>query len=286
MYKRIKITNVKTGGRRLKMNCKNCGKLVEGNDKFCPYCGAKMIETEEEKKTEVQQETKGEEKMEEKIEEKNAVETEEKTGKKPHLLRNVAIAAVALCAIGYAVSGSKNKSNLSPQKTEIIEKLKENAPLQSTYFELWDGTTYSFVNDDKWEIRYADETISVRIPEKEIQECLSNRFGTDELGNDGTFAYILGKNKINIYLDTEISEGTLTFIGYDVGEDEYTLTIDGEDYYASDDLKEYLDQYGLYETLLDDVEKFREDLSSMDLKFQDILLLDATDIAKYLEKDK
>ena len=272
------------------MNCKNCGNLVEGNDKFCPYCGAKMIETEEEKKTEDQREMKGEEQMEEKIEEKteekNAVETEEKTGKKSHLLRNVAIAAVALCAIGYAVSGSKNKSNLSPQKTDIIEKLKEHAPLQSTYFELWDGTTYSFVNDDKWEVRYADETISVRIPEKEIQECLSNRFGTDELGNDGTFAYILGKNKINIYLDTEISEGTLTFIGYDVGEDEYTLTIDGEDYYASDDLKEYLDQYGLYETLLDDVEKFREDLSSMDLKFQDILLLDATDIAKYLEKDK
>ena len=112
------------------------------------------------------------------------------------------------------------------------------------------------------------------------------RFGTDELGNDGTFAYIFGKNQINIYLHTEISEGTLSIMMYDVGNDECTLMIDGEEYYASDDLKEYLDQYGLYETLLDDVEKFREDLSSMDLKFQDILLLKDTDIAKYLEKDK
>lgn len=260
------------------MNCKNCGKLVEGNDKFCPYCGAKMIETEGEKKTEVQQETKGEEKMEEKI--------EEKTEKKSHLLRNVAIAAMALCAIGYAISGSKNKSNLSPQKTGIIEKLKENAPLQSIYFDQWDDTVYRFTNDDKWEVQYSEENVSVRITEPEIQECLSKRFGTDELENDGTFAYIFGKNQINIYLHTEISEGTLSIMMYDVGNDECTLMIDGEEYYASDDLKEYLDQYGLYETLLDDVEKFREDLSSMDLKFQDILLLKDTDIAKYLEKDK
>ena len=272
------------------MNCKNCGKLVEGNDKFCPYCGAKMIETEEEKKTEDQREMKGEEQMEEKIEEKteekNAVETEEKTGKKSHLLRNVAIAAVALCAIGYAVSGSKNKSNLSPQKTEIIEKLKENAPLQSTYFELWDGTTYSFVNDDKWEVRYSEENVSVRITEPEIQECLSDGFGTEKLGNDGTFAYIFSEDQINIYLDTEITEGNLTIIMYDIGLEKCTLMIDGEEYYASDELKEYLDQYGLYETLQEDIDQFRDDLSSMDLTVQDILLLKDTDIAKYLEKDK
>lgn len=28
------------------MYCKNCGKLVEEGNKFCPYCGTKVIETE------------------------------------------------------------------------------------------------------------------------------------------------------------------------------------------------------------------------------------------------
>lgn len=38
--------------------------------------------------------------------------------------------------------------------------------------------------------------------------------------------------------------------------------------------------------MLNDVNEFRDDLSSMDLTTQDLLKLDNTDIAKYLEKGK
>lgn len=206
--------------------------------------------------------------------------------KQSHLIRNVVIAVAALCVVGYAVSRSHNKNKLSQEKIDIITELKENAPLQSEYFEQWDGTIYSFCNGDKWKIKYSDENVSVRITEPEIQECLSGWFDTDNLGNDGTFAYIFNKNQINIYLDVDTSEGNISILMYDVGKDEYTLMSDGDTYYISDELKDYLNTYGLSEILLDDVDKFRTDISSMDLTVQDILKLDNTDIEKYLAKDK
>ena len=73
---------------------------------------------------------------------------------------------------------------------------------------------------------------------------------------------------------------------YDVGKDEYTLMIDGDKYTITDELKDYLDQYGLREIMLNDVNEFKDDLSSMDLTTQDLLKLDNADIAKYLEKGK
>ena len=78
----------------------------------------------------------------------------------------------------------------------------------------------------------------------------------------------------------------MTIVMYDVGKDEYTLMIDGDKYTITDELKDYLDQYGLREIMLNDVNEFRDDLSSMDLTTQDLLKLDNTDIAKYLEKGK
>lgn len=29
------------------MYCENCGKLIEEGNKFCPYCGTKLVGTEE-----------------------------------------------------------------------------------------------------------------------------------------------------------------------------------------------------------------------------------------------
>ncbi|MDD5804500.1 MULTISPECIES: zinc ribbon domain-containing protein [unclassified Ruminococcus] len=273
------------------MYCKNCGKLVEEGNKFCPYCGTKVIETENkvEKAVLDEAQTDGatvQEKPKENTKQDNMEENQDVPKKKSHLVRNVVIAVAALCVVGYAVSGSQNKNKLSQEKTDIIEKLKENTSLQSEYFEQWDGTNYSFYKGDDWEVRYSEENVSVRIAEPEIQECFSTCIGTDELGNDGTFAYRLTDNDINIYLDTEIPEGNLTIVMYDVAKDEYTLMIDGDKYTITDELKDYLDQYGLREIMLNDVNEFKDDLSSMDLTTQDLLKLDNTDIAKYLEKGK
>lgn len=300
------------------MYCENCGKLIEEGNKFCPYCGTKLVGTEEKVEKEISHEIRTDkiseqeipkrntmqDNMEEKqvnqresTEEKNvqensgntqgaAVEKQGAPKKQSHLIRNVVIAAVALCVVGYAVSGSQNKNRLSQEKMDIIEKLKENTSLQSEYFEQWDETIYHFENGDKWNLQYSEENVSVSIAEPEIQECFSTCIGTDELGSDGTFAYRFTDNDINIYFDTEIPEGNLTIVMYDVGKDEYTLMIDGDKYTITDELKDYLDQYGLREIMLNDVNEFRDDLSSMDLTTQDLLKLDNTDIAKYLEKGK
>ena len=300
------------------MYCENCGKLIEEGNKFCPYCGTKLVGTEEKVEKEISHEIRTDKIPEQEIPKRNTIHdnmeekqvnqresTEEKTvqensrstqgaavekqgapKKQSHLIRNVVIAAVALCVVGYAVSGSQNKNRLSQEKMDIIEKLKENTSLQSEYFEQWDETIYHFENGDKWNLQYSEENVSVSIAEPEIQECFSTCIGTDELGNDGTFAYRFTDNDINIYFDTEIPEGNLTIVMYDVGKDEYTLMIDGDKYTITDELKDYLDQYGLREIMLNDVNEFRDDLSSMDLTTQDLLKLDNTDIAKYLEKGK
>ena len=300
------------------MYCENCGKLIEEGNKFCPYCGTKLVGTEEKVEKEISHEIRTDKipdqeipkrnTMQDNIEEKQVNQresTEEKNvqknsgnpkgsvienpgvpKKQSHLIRNVVIAAAALCVVGYAVSGSQNKNRLSQEKMDIIEKLKENTSLQSEYFEQWDETIYHFENGDKWNLQYSEENVSVSIAEPEIQECLSGWFDKDNLGNDGTFAYRFTDNDINIYFDTEIPEGNLTIVMYDVGKDEYTLMIDGDKYTITDELKDYLDQYGLREIMLNDVNEFRDDLSSMDLTTQDLLKLDNTDIAKYLEKGK
>ena len=276
------------------MYCENCGKLIEEGNKFCPYCGTKLVGTEEKVEEEISHEIRTDEIPEQEIPKRSTMQdnmeekqvnqresTEEKTvqknsgnpkgavienpgvpKKQSHLIRNVVIAVAALCVVGYAVSRSQNKNKLSQEKIDIITELKENAPLPSEYFEQWDGTIYSFCNGDKWKIKYSDENVSVRI------------------------AYIFNKNQINIYLDVDTSEGNISILMYDVGKDEYTLMSDGDTYYISDELKDYLNTYGLSEILLDDVDKFRTDISSMDLTVQDILKLDNTDIEKYLAKDK
>lgn len=204
------------------MYCENCGKLIEEGNKFCPYCGTKLVGTEEKVEEEISHEIRTDEIPEQEIPKRSTMQdnmeekqvnqresTEEKTvqknsgnpkgavienpgvpKKQSHLIRNVVIAVAALCVVGYAVSRSQNKNKLSQEKIDIITELKENAPLQSEYFEQWDGTIYSFCNGDKWKIKYSDENVSVRITEPEIQECLSGWFDTDNLGNDGTFAYI------------------------------------------------------------------------------------------------
>lgn len=165
------------------MYCENCGKLIEEGNKFCPYCGTKVIETENKVEKEVlpEAQTDGatvQEKPKENTKQDNMEKNQDVPKKKSHLVRNVVIAAAALCVVGYAVSGNQNKNKLSPEKTDIIEKLKENTSLQSEYFEQWDGTNYSFYKGDDWEVRYSEENVSVRIAEPEIQECFSACIGT------------------------------------------------------------------------------------------------------------
>ena len=43
------------------MYCENCGKLIEEGNKFCPYCGTKLVGTEEKVEEEISHEIRTDE---------------------------------------------------------------------------------------------------------------------------------------------------------------------------------------------------------------------------------
>ena len=49
------------------MYCENCGKLIEEGNKFCPYCGTKLVGTEEKVEEEISHEIRTDEIPEQEI---------------------------------------------------------------------------------------------------------------------------------------------------------------------------------------------------------------------------
>ena len=43
------------------MYCENCGKLIEEGNKFCPYCGTKLVGTDEKVEEEISHEIRTDE---------------------------------------------------------------------------------------------------------------------------------------------------------------------------------------------------------------------------------
>ena len=65
------------------MYCENCGKLIEEGNKFCPYCGTKLVGTEEKVEEEISHEIRTDEIPEQEIPKRSTMQDnmEEKTGK-------------------------------------------------------------------------------------------------------------------------------------------------------------------------------------------------------------
>ena len=56
------------------MYCKNCGKLVEEGNKFCPYCGTKLVGTEEKVEKEISHEIRTDKIPEQEIPKRNTMQ--------------------------------------------------------------------------------------------------------------------------------------------------------------------------------------------------------------------
>lgn len=271
------------------MYCKKCGNEIKDNEKFCSNCGAERpsMEAEEQKpldKNDISQESVEEKTADaEKSVQEHAATGESKTEKKPNTIRNIIFAVLAICIIGYAFSSCGSGGKLSSEKTKIITTLKNKADFRTEYVDEWKETFYRFTYDDKWVLQYTENGCSVRIDEPLVQSCFADWFSNTEIGNDSTFAYSLTDNCINMYFDTEIKEGKLSIVMYDMDKDEYTLMIDGDEYGISEELNNYLKEYGLNRILRQDINDFKADLAAMDLSIQDLKQINHKDLEKYMK---
>ena len=276
------------------MYCKKCGNEIKDDEKFCSNCGAERPSMKDEEKEMAGQKPLDKNDIsQENIEEKTAAAEntvqehaatgESKTGKKSNTIRNIIFAVLAICIIGYAFSSCGSGGKLSSEKTEIITTLKNKADFRTEYVEQWKETFYRFTYDDKWVLQYTDNGCTVRINEPLIQGCFADWFGDTEIGNDSTFAYSLTHNCVNMYFKYETSEGKLSIVMYDIGKDEYTVMIDGDKYTVSDELNNYLKEYGLNKILRQDINDFKTDLSAMDLTLQDLEQINYKDLEKYMK---
>ena len=56
------------------MYCENCGKLIEEGNKFCPYCGTKLVGTEEKVEEEISHEIRTDKIPEQEIPKRNTMQ--------------------------------------------------------------------------------------------------------------------------------------------------------------------------------------------------------------------
>lgn len=181
--------------------------------------------------------------------------------------------------VGCVVFSGVGCSSKSETEMEVIEKLREITTLKK------EEDIYVFENDSslKWKLRYTEGNEAVRFEEKAIEECFNKVFGEGCLERE-EFTYDLSENAARIYLDTEVEEGNLSIINYDIDKDEITVMIDGERYSASDSIEEVMEENNLLEVMEKDIDKFKSQLEENDISIEALMDLQFEDIRDYLEE--
>lgn len=247
------------------MYCNNCGKEINENGKYCPYCGNPIQIHKEENEAES-----------EKNKDIGGFHTENKDPKRVPLKskKGIAIAFLILIVVIIVIVplGMGNGSE------EVIEKLLEYTELYQT------DSGYVFSSNEGWELNYTDVNEYAKIEETQMENCVSDAFGIIDVGSDGTFSYDYDTENLNMYFDVTIPEGgTLSIITYNMEDDEFILNVDGERYEPSDEFSEYLTIYNIKDILVSDVSGFKEALERMDLSVEQISEISVEDIEKYID---
>lgn len=86
-----------------------------------------------------------------------------------------------------------------------------------------------------------------------------------------------------MYFDTDIPDGKLSIITYNLEKDKFTLNVDGDRYEPTDEFVEYLDSYKLADTLKEDVSVFKRALNQMELSVEQVGALSFSDIEKNID---
>lgn len=93
----------------------------------------------------------------------------------------------------------------------------------------------------------------------------------------------MSENAVRVYVDVEMSDGNLSIINYDVDEEELTVNMDGDRYYASDYIEEVYEHYGLIEIMGNNVKTFKEQLEINGLLFEEIAYIEYEELKEIME---
>lgn len=193
------------------------------------------------------------------------------------LLTIATLLTVNLTACGDSDSSSSGSSGSSFDSKAVIEKLQQFMSVQK------DGDKYIFDDGAGCTIGYTDVNEFLEFYEPAVYDCFSAAFGLDDIGNDGEFAYDLDEGEMLMYFDSvELEDGDLSIICYNLDKDEFTVNMNGKRYYASDELVDCINEYGLVDIMQMDIDAFKEELKTNGLTFGDIANLKYNAIQKYM----
>lgn len=245
------------------MKCEKCGSELKDGMRFCQECGAQLQQVED--KTTMKYEEYGKDEQHSKG---------KKVKKKKKGCAVIVIALVILGILGILMIGGSSSGG----SDETIEKLQEIATLS----EEEDIYVFTGATDegDNWALRYTDVSTAIRFEDDAVAEYISWNFGEDTLHNNG-FTYNLGESMINIYLEAELEEGKLSIISYDVKADSFTLMIDGNEYYASEEFEEDI-RLEILDVMIKDIDDFENQLEENGIEIDEVKNLGYSTLGKYL----
>lgn len=254
------------------MFCKNCGKEIKGNEKFCPHCGqAVEAKSEKEKTVDVNEKNiKNQDDIAGIKQEQTNLKGQKRKSKKWIFIIPVLVIIIGAIAVFFIVNGDSDKK-------EIVQKLLRATDLYET------DNSYVFNYQGEWEIVYTEENSFAKIPEQQVSACVEEAFEIIDAGNDSTFSYDFDTGNLNMYFDAIIPDGNLSIITYNLENDEFTLNVDGERYEPSDEFAEYLDSYKLADTLQEDISVFEDTLKGLELSVEEVSALSFSDIEKNVD---
>lgn len=230
------------------MFCEKCGKEVQEEWAVCPQCGTFLKE-------------------EIPVAQNNVAKKE-----KPKVWMWVIIGIIAVSILGALAFGiddsETNPSSFAEE--DIFDKLQ-------TFTTLYKGEDkyYFLDNGDDWALTYTSENEFVSFENDAVVQCFTDAFGEDCFAegvvSDLGFSYDISDNEARIYLDVDIEDGHLTIVSYSLLDQEYELMIDGEKWTTTDTFTDYVKEYGLAESIEQDVNEFKEQLQQYGLTVNDLL---------------
>lgn len=192
--------------------------------------------------------------------------------------RFLRIVMIGLIALNMVACGDDSKSK------DTVEKLQKLTTAEKS------ENKYRFNYNGEWTLTYNGEADVkfVAIKEEKVTECFESAFGEDcypdNSVSNGGFIYDLEEDEIRIYFDLEIEEGNLQYITYDMGKEEFILTVDlKNEYYASEELLDWIGECNLVYIMKKDIEEFKDQLEESGITFKAVTTLEYNDIDKYIE---
>lgn len=290
------------------MFCKNCGKKIRENNKWCPYCGANLSEQKETDKKMVIQKESEVEKEEENPEVVEAEERDKYSGKievgyqkedseasrtgsnnfewngpkegssKFFSLWISLLSIIVICTI----FGSFIEGISSPETIKILEKLLSFTSIEQTDHNELDN--YKFHYNDDWYLQYNTQVEVVRISSDETFNCFAEIFGTDSYGNDGSFCYDFTKNSIRVYMDYETTDEHVSIVEYYRDSKEYAVYTGEGKYSASSEFEDALNTGGFPAITTNAINSFQNDLEIHGLSMEDVASLNYESIMGNIHK--